>query len=205
MPINLKMKVDTKPLKKALYYNGNNWAKAVQYTVADMATRGPRIVAQHVSKVYNMPAARANPRNKKSSGRVALTGGAADMTFVYTGTPTPIKKFGMKPRGISKPRKRSYTITAKILREGEPTKLGHWSPPGTEGGRYGHESPRMLIPGVSAYGPVKRVGKGWKGGQFGPSVPQMVMNRGNDERERDELSKLLDKRLQHHLKRFGCQ
>lgn len=195
-------KMNDKDLEKQLLKMGDGAAKAVDYTIRDMSQRGPTIIARNSAEDYNIAKTRLNPKNKKAHGSLSVSGGLKDLTFTYVGPATPVKDF-KKPLDPSRyPGPTPYTVRARFLAD-RPTIIGHWSPPGSEGGRYGKKSPRMYIRGKGKYGPVQRVGTGWAGGVFGPSVPQMVMNRGNGEQSIKELSELMEKRLMNQLKRFG--
>lgn len=199
----IEAKVDDGRFRMELWRNAEKWPKAVESTIKAMKTRAPRIVAETASKVYNIPKARINPNNKRVNGTVSISGGLTDLTLTYTGTPMPSNRFAggaIKPKRASNTR--PYKVTAEYMR-GKRTVIGHWQKPFSEGGRYGMKSPRMFIPGVGAYGPVQRVGRGWSGGTFGPSVPQMVMNRGNGEEEIERISEVLDERLAYFLGRAG--
>lgn len=204
MPVDVTIELlNSRELRSQLRSRGDDWARCVQRTVSDMRKRAPGPIGAEAMRVYNAKRASLNPNNKSSRGSVSARGGLTTLELVYRGGPQPVKSFSRPLRPASKGRNsRPYKITAEYVK-GSPTVIGHWSPPGTEGGRYSHESPRMYIPGVSRYGPVKRVGSGWAGGNFGPSVPQMVMNRGNDERSREKLSEIMATRLEHHLRQCG--
>ena len=176
-------------------------SKELDYTFKDMYRRGPAIVASQVSKVYNRTKAQANPQKKGSHGKVSISGGITEFTMTYTGSAIPVTEFkGLNPTGYPGPRRK--VIKAKFLRKGK-TIIGHNAPPWSEGGRYGQTSPWMYLPRGNIYGPVKRVGRGWEGATFGPSIPQMVQNRGNEEENIRQLSEYMETRLTHHLSRFG--
>ena len=201
--VQLSVKLNSKEFQRALRKNAEQWPKAVNSTLSDMRRRAPTIIGRTAAETYNIAATRLNPNNKTSRGSVSLSGGLQDLSLIYRGPGMPIKSFkkALDPTSMRR-NKAPYKVTAEYVR-GKRTIIGHWSPPGTEGGRYSGKSPRMYIPGVHAYGPVQREGRGWGGGNFGPSVPQMVINRGNGEREIEQLSKLMGDRLEHHLRRFG--
>lgn len=201
MAVQLSVKLNSKEFQRALRKNAEQWPKAMDYTFKDMYRRGPAMVARQVSKVYNRTQAQANPQKKGSHGRVSIGGGVLEFTMTYTGSPIPVREFkGLNPTGYPGPGRK--VIKAKFLKS-KKTIIGHNAPPGSEGGRYGRVSPWMYLPKGNAYGPVKRVGRGWKGSTFGPSIPQMVQNRGNDEENVRQLSEYAETRLEHHLRRFG--
>lgn len=206
MAVNVRFDFDSASLNRMIRRNAEGWAKSVDYTIRDMATRGPTIIARNAADDYNIAKTRLNPRNKKAHGKVSVSGGMKDLAFTYTGPPTPVRDFKSALSPTRYPGQRPYIVTAQYLRD-RPTVLGHWNPPGTEGGKYSAKSPRMYLGGkgakVNKFGPVQREGRGWAGGNFGPSVPQMVMNQGNDEQSIAELSELMEKRLANHLRRFG--
>ena len=203
MAVQLSVRINSREFQRALRKNSEQWPKALDYTFKDMYRRGPAMVASQVSKVYNRTKAQANPQKKGSHGSVSIGGGVLEFTMTYRGSAIPVTEFkGLNPTGYTGRGRK--VIKAKFLRKGK-TIIGHTAPPGTEGGRYGKTSPWMYpAPGMPAkYGPVKRVGKGWAGATFGPSVPQMVRNRDNDEENIRQLSEYMEKRLAHHLERFG--
>lgn len=203
MAVQLSVRLNSKEFQRALRKNAEQWPKAISSTLSDMRRRAPTIIGKTASQIYNIKSAALNPNNKSSRGSVSLSGGLEDLSLVYRGPGMPVKSFTKALDPTSKRKNKTpYTVTAEYV-SGKRTIIGHWAPPHSEGGRYSGVSPRMYIPGVHAYGPVKREGSGWAGGNFGPSVPQMVINRGNGEREIEELSKLMESRLEHHLRRFG--
>lgn len=205
MSVEVTVKLlNSKELQRNLRKNGDLWAKCVQRTISDMRRRAPTIIGENAQEEYNAKPASLNPRNKSSRGSVSVSGGLTELTLHYVGSPQPIKSFNkgaLNPTHMRRNRA-PYKITVEYVK-GKATTIGHWSPPGSEGGKYSAKSPRMYIPGVSKYGPVQRSGSGWEGGNFGPSVPQMVMNRGNDEKSRKALSELMATRLEHNLRQCG--
>lgn len=220
MPVRLEVLLDKRELHKKLFERGEVWAQAIDYTMSDMRDRGPSKIAKIASETYNLKPAKLNPRNKKTRGSVSLSGGLENLTFTYRGSATPIKEFKPVEPGGYQPT--PYQLKVPIL-VNKKTIIGHWYKPGSEGGSYSQESPWMYIPRKSKYGPVKRIssatglspkkGRGrrakqkrvykWDGGKFGPAVPQMVVSARTDDRTYDELTRLLEQRLTHHLKRSG--
>ena len=212
MPVDITVKLlNSRELKKQLRKNREQWVKAVDRTVSDMRRRGPTIVKDISSSQYAIAKNKLNPNTKagRKIGSVSLSGGLTELRFVYTGGPVNVTEF----KGLTKPRAavgNGYKIGVRIT-TGARTILGHWRPPGTEGGKYSGRSPRMYI-GVKnikgAWGPVQREGSGWKGGAFGPSVPQMVANEGNGtsgeaDPEMERLTQLMYERFEHNLRQCG--
>lgn len=198
MAVSIVVKLDEADFRKRLEESGNNWAKAMDYTVRTMRKDGPTIIAKNAAEIYNIGQAKLNPRNKTSRGSVSLHGGMKTLTYLYRGSRFPIKEFkGLKPTG---PRKKPYTVTAEVL-QGQTSKVGHWNKPHSEGGRYSGNSPWMIVPGVP--GPVMRMGNKLGGTMRALSVPQMVVNNHNSDETIQELNEKMFDELQRNLARYG--
>ena len=146
MAVNVRFDFDSASLNRMIRRNAEGWAKSVDYTIRDMATRGPTIIARNAADDYNIAKTRLNPRNKKAHGKVSVSGGMKDLTFTYVGPPTPVRDFKSALSPTRYPGQRPYIVAAQYLRD-RPTVLGHWNPPGTEGGKYSAKSPRMYLGG----------------------------------------------------------
>lgn len=198
MAVQIQVKFDADAFRRMLRQNAEQWPRAADYTMRTMRRRAPVIVARNTAQVYNIAQSRLNPNNKRGHGSLSLSGGITTFTMTYRGMRIPITEFkGMKPRT---PRKRPYTITGQVLR-GSSSKVGHWSMPGSEGGRYSDNSPWMLVPGVP--GPVMRMGSRLGGTMRALAVPQMVVSMRHDEQTIDELQRTMFAELQRQLGRFG--
>lgn len=198
MAVQIQASIDAEAFRKTLLRNAEQWPKAADYTMRTMRRRAPVIVARNTAQVYNIAQFRLNPNNKRGHGSLSLSGGITTFTMTYRGARIPITEFkGMKPRT---PRKRPYTITGQVLR-GSSAKVGHWSMPGSEGGRYSDNSPWMLVPGVP--GPVMRMGSRLGGTMRALAVPQMVVSMRHDEQTIQELQDKMMEELQRQLARFG--
>lgn len=199
MAIEIKASVDVEAFRKTLKSNAEQWPKAADYTMRTMRRRAPVIVARNTAKVYNIVQSRLNPNNKRGHGKVSMSGGITTFTMTYTSARIPIHEFkGMKPRS---PRKRPYIMTGQVL-AGRNAKIGHWSMPGSEGGKYSKNSPWMMVPGVP--GPVMRQENGKLGGTMRAlSVPQMVVSFRHDYQTISELQTTMFNELQRQLERFG--
>lgn len=196
--VQIQVKFDADAFCKTLRRNAEQWPKAADYTMRTMRRRAPVIVARNTAQIYNIIQSKLNPNNKKGHGSLSLSGGITTFTMTYRGVRIPINEFkGMKPRS---PRKRPYTITGQVLK-GSNAKVGHWSMPGSEGGRYSSNSPWMLVPGVP--GPVMRMGSKLGGTMRALSVPQMVVSMRHDEQTIQELQDTMFSELQRQLARFG--
>lgn len=205
MAVQISMKLDDRQLRRELRTNGEKWAKQMEYAVKDMRRKGPSIIAGIAVERYNIKRGKLLPGKKTFAGRCSITGGVADMTFIYTGHRLTATHFNMSPGewpGSPGSFPRAYQIKATILR-GNRVKIGHWKRPGSEGGAYSAKSPYMLLPGKKP--PLQRTGGGWggRGGDYQPfrtiSVPQMVNYSGNRIRVQTKLqeaaSDILTKRL----------
>lgn len=201
MAVEIKVKFDADAFRKTLRKNAEQWPEAADYTMRTMRRRAPVIVARNTAQVYNVPQYRLNPNNKNGRGSLSLSGGIATFTMTYRGMRLPITDFkGLKPKSISKARKRPYTVTGQIVK-GQTSQVGHWNLPGSEGGRYSANSPWMVVPGVP--GPVMRIGGTLGGTMRALSVPQMVVSMRHDEQTIDELQTKMFEELQRQLARFG--
>ena len=198
MAVSITAKLDSAAFRRELYKNAEGWPKAVDLTIKTMARRAPVIVARTAAQSYNIAQSRLNPRNKRARGSVSLSGGLTDLTLTYTGPKLPITDFkGLKPRA---PRKRPYSITGQVVR-GQTSKVGHWSTPGSEGGRYSANSPWMNVPGVP--GPVMRLGSTLGNTMRALSVPQMVGSVRHEAAMMEELQQTMASELERQLARFG--
>ena len=196
--VQVNIKFDSAAFRRELRRNAEMWPKAVDLTIKTMARRAPVIVARTAAQTYNIAQAKLNPRNKNSKGSVSLSGGLTDLTLTYKGEKLPIKDFkGLKPTG---PRKRPYTITVQVLM-GSSAKVGHWSMPGSEGGRYSGNSPWMLVPGVP--GPVMRLGGTLGNTMRALSVPQMVGSVRHEAPMMEQLQQTMFTELERLLALFG--
>lgn len=201
MAVTIKASIDDKKLARDLKKIGGDAAKAVDYTMRTMRRRAPVIVARNTAEVYNVAQYRLNPNNKRASGSVSMYGGMSSFTMVYRGVRLLATDFkGVKPKSIGRPRKRPYIIQGQIV-QGQTAKLGHWAPPGSEGGRYSANSPWMLVPGVP--GPVMRIGDRLGGVMRALSVPQMVVSVRHDEKTIGEIRDKMSEELSRQLARFG--
>ena len=200
MAVSFYVKVDEARFKSLIEQRGNQWAKSLDYTMRTMKRKAPTIVARNSAQVYNIAASRLNPNNKTASGSVSLSGGLTTLTLTYRGSKLPIHQFkGMKPRSISAPRKRPYVITGQVLK-GSSARVGHWSPPHSEGGRYGAKSPWMMVPGVP--GPVMRLGSTLGGTMRALSTPQMVVSDRTEAANVRQLNDAMATELVRQLNRF---
>ena len=84
---------------------------------------------------------------------------------------------------------------------------GHWSTPGSEGGRYGKKSPYMFLNGKVP--PFQRIGGGWqhKGAEHKVfkviSIPQMVESKRHIDYTMIELQVAQEEILEKRLAKFG--
>ena len=199
----IRAKLDEADFKARIEERGNDWAKAMKYTVLDMRRRAPVIVARNTAEVYNIAQYKLNPNNKRGHGEVSLSGGIKTFTMVYRGMKIPISEFkGTKPKTIKVARKRPYRIYSQVVK-GQQSETGHWNKPHTEGGRYSANSPWMVVPGVP--GPVMRLGSTLGGTMKALAVPQMVVSMRHDEKTIGELNDKMGELLEQKLRSFGCQ
>ena len=199
----IRAKLDEADFKARIEERGNDWAKAMKYTVLDMRRRAPVIVARNTAEVYNIAQYKLNPNNKRGHGEVSLSGGIKTFTMVYRGMKIPISEFkGTKPKTIKVARKRPYRIYSQVVK-GKQSETGHWNKPYTEGGKYSANSPWMVVPGVP--GPVMRLGSTLGGTMKALAVPQMVVSMRHDEKTIGELNDKMGELLEQKMRSFGCQ
>lgn len=186
MPISLDVDVEERGLAQQLDRMGENAAKAVNRTMSTMGRRAPVMVARIGAEKYNIAAARLNPRNKRSRGKVSLAGGLAELELRYVGEKLPITDFkDMKPKGY---RRTPYDISVQVVR-GQVGRAGHWYRPWSEGGAYSAKSPWMFVPGVP--GPVMRQGRKLGGTMRALSIPQMVVSKRTEPELQPKLRELM--------------
>lgn len=172
-------------LQKLENMQGKNAQLVMQRTMADMAKKGPSIIAKVLSTRYAMPASKLNPNSKAnqshksgSRGSVSMGGTLASIEFEYRGRMLAIGggatasegSWPLQPRSLNY--KNRVTFKTQILRGGGRKPVGHWSKPGSEGGKYGSKSPYMALPGPNT--PMQRIGHGTGGADKGPSIPALV-------------------------------
>ena len=208
---------------KALQKQLENMKKApkavMRAMTADAKKRVPPWVAAEVSKVYGV---KKGDISKGDLGSVKVTGHSfKDIKVTYTGRTLTPTHFGMTPKA---PGKNAYTLTAQILR-GKRSTLGkvkkltkkqraeltkNFTRSGTQNSDH---SPVMLMhtgnkqAGGTNYIPFQRqsVRRDDIKAIKTISLPQMVSSERTADNIQTAISEGLQKRLEHHMKRYGMK
>lgn len=221
MPVNVTVKLlNGTDLKREIKRNGEQWAKAMEYATKDMKRSAKTIVKNATTSVYNIKAGEVTPGSERAVGSCRLSGGMTDLQLEYRGRMLTPTHFGMTPRKspytatttgrifkkttysrkrTKTGRQKSYTVKATILR-GRKVQIGHWRPPGSEGGKHSAESPGMLLPGTAP--PVIRKGDGMEAIKV-ISMPQMAVSRRHIYKTIGELQAKQAEILERRLRSLG--
>lgn len=190
--------------------------KVLKALTADAKKRVPGWVAKEVTKVYGV---KKTDITGGKVGRVTIKGdNIKNLKFVYTGRMLTHTHFGMTPTE-PKPNRDPYTLKATILK-GKKKTLGkvkkltkkqtkalvnNLSGSGTKNSQ---KSPIMLMRANGGhYLPFQRVSAKRKDIKVKKaiSLPQMVSNERTKPGIRKTMNTELQKRLEHHMKRFGMK
>lgn len=203
-----------KGLKKQLEDKKKAPQKVLKALTSDAKKRAPGWVAAEVSKVYG---AKKGEITGKKIGSVNVKGNSVEtVKIVYTGRPLTHTHFGMTPKS-PKPDRGPYTLKATII-NGERKTLGKIKKLTKKqraalalnltrsGTRNSDHSPIMLMRANGGqYLPFQRVSE--KRGDVEirktVSLPQMVSSPRTELGIQTSLSENLQKRLDHHMKRYG--
>ena len=196
-------------LKKKLEEMKEAPRKVLKATTADAVKRVPPWIAAEVSKQYGVKKAEVN---SGALGKMQVKGDRVDnIKIIYTGRVlTPIH-FGMSPKA---PGKNAYTLKATIIR-GQRATLGKVKKLTKkqrqelaknfrrEGKRNSPHSPVMLMPTGTTYIPFQRKSTNRKDVEAVKtlSLPQMVSGRAAEGISK-AINDGLEKRLDHHMKRY---
>ena len=220
MAVQLSVKLDDRALTRELRRNGDKWAKQMEYATKDMRRSAKTIVKRATTSVYNIKAAEVTPGSEKAVGSCSLSGGITDLQMEYKGRMLTPTHFGMTPKaspfnssttGIIRKkttythkrtktgRQKSYTIHATILK-GKKVQIGHWRPPGSEGGKHSVKSPAMFLPGKVP--PIMRDGSTYKALKV-ISMPQMATSDRHIDKTIEELQRKQMEILERRLSGLG--
>ena len=220
MAVQLSVKLDDRALTRELRRNGDKWAKQMEYATKDMRRSAKTIVKRATTSVYNIKAAEVTPGSEKAVGSCSLSGGITDLQMEYKGRMLTPTHFGMTPKaspfnsstaGIIRKkttythkrtktgRQKSYTIHATILK-GKKVQIGHWRPPGSEGGKHSVKSPAMFLPGKVP--PIMRDGSTYKALKV-ISMPQMATSDRHIDKTIEELQRKQMEILERRLNGLG--
>ena len=218
--VQIDVKLDDRALMRELRSNGDKWAKQMEYATKDMKRSAKTIVKRATTSVYNIKAAEVTPGSEKAVGSCSLSGGITDLKMEYRGRMLTPTHFGMTPKaspfnasttGVIRKRttytrkrtktgrQRSYTIHATILK-GRKVQIGHWRPPGSEGGKHSAESPAMLLPGKVP--PIMRKGSSYEALKV-ISMPQMASSERHIDKTLEELQRKQMEILERRLRGLG--
>lgn len=220
MAVQIDVKVDDKALMRELRRNGEKWAKQMEYATKDMRRSAKTIVKRATTSVYNIKSAEVTPGSERAVGSCSLSGGVTDLKMEYKGRMLTPTHFGMTPKaapfnssttGIIRKkttytrkrtktgRQKSYTIHATILK-GKKVQIGHWRPPGSEGGKHSVKSPAMFLPGKVP--PIMRDGSTYKALKV-ISMPQMAASDRHIDKTLEELQRKQMEILERRLSGLG--
>ena len=220
MAVQIDVKVDDKALMRELIRNGEKWAKQMEYATKDMKRSAKTIVKRATTSVYNIKSAEVTPGSERAVGSCSLSGGVTDLKMEYKGRMLTPTHFGMTPKaapfnssttGIIRKkttytrkrtktgRQKSYTIHATILK-GKKVQIGHWRPPGSEGGKHSVKSPAMFLPGKVP--PIMRDGSTYKALKV-ISMPQMAASDRHIDKTLEELQRKQMEILERRLSGLG--
>ena len=123
MAVKVKMK-DAKKLQRQIEKMGPLGERAVKRTVSEFAKRGPGWVSAGIREHYTVKVAaikRAGPTKKKGEAR-GTSGGrtVAGVSLTYKGRPLTLDNFDMKPKKMSKARKRKKVMIPGAAFENQP-------------------------------------------------------------------------------------
>lgn len=196
-------------LKKKLEEMKEAPRKVLKATTADAVKRVPPWIAAEVSKSYGV---KKGEVNSGALGKMQVKGDRVDnIKIVYTGRVLTPTHFGMSPKS---PGKNAYTLKATIIR-GQRATLGKVKKLTKkqrqelaknfrrEGKRTSPHSPVMLMPTGTTYIPFQRKSTNRKDVEAVKtlSLPQMVSGRAAEGISK-AINDGLEKRLDHHMKRY---
>lgn len=202
-----------KAVKKQLEDMKKAPEKVMKAMTADAKKRVPPWVAAEVSKVYGV---KKGEISSGDLGSVKVTGKTfKDVKVTYTGRTLTPTHFGMTPKT---PGQNAYTLKAQIIR-GQKATLGkvkkltkkqraalgkNFTRSGTQNST---SSPIMLMPTGSTYIPFQRISTNRKDvvAIKTLSLPQMVSSERTHDNIQTAISVGLQKRLEHHMKRYGLE
>lgn len=174
-------------------------AKAVQYTIHDMKSRAPGMVADEVRKVYMVQKKDIMPK----SGIDIKTSGDSISTFTltYKGKRLVPSKSMFHLTPAARPGANPYTLRMTVKR-GNRGKIGRYRKTRTRGGSYSQKTGALIMGDI----PRQRMEPGHKGALRTfrtTSIPQMVSNTQDGVKNRIEtkLAEETNKRLEYHLSR----
>ena len=205
-----------KALKKQLEDKKKAPQKVMKALTSDAKKRAPGWIAAEVSKVYGV---KKGEITGKKIGSVNVQGSSIEnVKIVYKGRPLTHTHFSMSPTA-PKPDRGSYTLKATVIK-GERKTLGkikkltkkqraamakNFTRSGTQTSDH---SPIMLMRANGGhYLPFQRKSSNRKDIEAikTVSLPQMVSSERTHEGIQTALSEGLQKRLDHHMKRYGLQ
>lgn len=195
----VKVEIDVKTALSDIEKAYGHDSKAVQYTVRDMKSRGPGIVADEVRKVYMVQKKDIMPKagiNIQTSGD-SLT----SFTLTYKGKHLVPSKSMFHLTPAARPGANPYALRMTVKR-GRREVIGRYRKTRTRGGPYSQKTGALLMGDQ----PRQRMEPGHKGKLrtfTTTSIPQMVSNTEDGVRDRIEtkLAEEANKRLEYHLSR----
>ena len=183
--------------------------KVLKAVTSDAKKRVPPWIAAEVSKQYGV---KKGEVNSGALGKMQVKGERVDsLKIIYTGRVLTPTHFGMSPKA---PGKNAYTLKATIIR-GQRATLGKVKKLTKkqrqelaknfrrEGKQTSTHSPVMLMPTGATYIPFQRKSTNRKDVEAVKtlSLPQMISGRASEGISK-AINDGLEKRLDHHMKRF---
>ena len=187
--------------------------KFMRMMVSDMKSRGPTLIAKTGASVYNIAAAKLNPKTKAGSTRayVHMMGDTlGSISWHYSGPRLKLGGGATAGRGSWPIRptyhstRRAYTLKTSIIR-GSWSELGRWEPPRGPRTRPASKapSPLMIHPWIRLV--MARTSPGHapldEGPKVGLSVAQVVLSHRTEAQLNENLLTLALTRLVHNIRR----
>lgn len=186
--VTKQLEKDAKAAQKVLTATGNDMRRRVPGKVADEV-----VTAYGIKKSEITPISKSAKKPKKTAGSIRVKGATvSEVSITYAGRLLTPTHFSMTPKAPPKPtgkKRRRNPITAQI-KKGQRKSLGSDVFLGSNRGG-GYIPFRRTTKSRYPIESVKTL-----------SLPQMIDNENVSKRIQQDINELLEKRLEHNLKRF---
>lgn len=186
--VTKQLEKDAKAAQKVLTATGNDMRRRVPGKVADEV-----VTAYGIKKSEITPISKSAKKPKKTAGSIRVKGATvSEVSITYAGRLLTPTHFSMTPKAPPKPtgtKRRRKPITAQI-KKGQRKSLGSDVFLGSNRGG-GYIPFRRTTKSRYPIESVKTL-----------SLPQMIDNENVSKRIQQDINELLEKRLEHNLKRF---